>query len=256
MGKENVWNIMRLRQGNTLRDAAGFLGPEHAGEEYQVTFWCFAVWNDTHKIMVDTGISLADEHPWYTDIPIIFTPEERLERQLADNLGWTFDDIDTVIHTHLHYDHTGHNREMRNAVFYVQKEEYEWALTCPATGFGFAYNKSNYDKTSVPYYNWRFVEGEQLIYPGIMVFPTPGHGHMHQSVLVNTKDGAACITGDAANTLVSLEKELAVGPLQDAYAQMESYKKIKQVSELIITAHDINSDTCYDHQTDGWPRIN
>ncbi len=36
-------------------------------------------------------------------------PEERLERALKEYVGWSADDVDIVINTHLHYDHSGGN---------------------------------------------------------------------------------------------------------------------------------------------------
>ena len=253
---KDMWKIMRLRSGHGERDAANFLGPAHAKEPYLVTYWSFAVWNDEHKVIVDTAVNEEDEHLWYTDVPNIIKPEERLPRQIKDNLGWDVEDVDTVILTHLHWDHTGYNYVFKNADFYVQREEYEYGIRYGQTpGFPFFHKKANFDKTAVPYHRWRFVDGEAQIFPGLMVIPTPGHSKAMQSVLVNTDEGAACITGDAVNTLYSIENDFVTGVMMDAEAQRATYRKIRQVADVILTSHDVNSDSCYDHQTGGWPKL-
>lgn len=73
-------------------------------------------------------------------------------------MGWEPDDIDIVINTHLHCDHSGSNREFKNAKFYVQKKEWEAAFNplVPEAPF---YDKLCYDKNAVNYFQWNFLEG-------------------------------------------------------------------------------------------------
>ena len=253
--KDNIWKIMRIRQGQTPRDAAGFLGGAHAKEEYNVTFWCWAVWNETHKILIDTGIHPEDEHPWYTNVPIKIAPEEKLPVQLKEHLGWEPEDVDIVIHTHLHYDHAGNDYLFKNAKFIIQRDEFEYGMNCPETGFGFAFNKKRYDKNAVPYFNWILLDGEEQVLPGIICFPTHGHTVGHQSILINTEEGAICITGDAVNCKVSIDEDFNAGPLTSGWEQKESYKQIRQVAQRIISSHDINSVEVYDHQTRDFPLL-
>lgn len=252
---KNTWNIMRLRAGETKRKAGGFLGLGHANEEFTVTYWIFAVWNDEHKIVIDTGVNEEDEDPWYTSIPNLVKPEERLPRQLKDNLGWEVEDVDTVILTHLHYDHTGYAYLFKNADFYVQREEYEYGINCVQEGFGLFYKKSNFDKNAIKYSSLRLLDGETQILPGIVCIPTRGHTVGHQSVLVDTAEGAICVTGDAVNAKLALDEEINAGPLVDGIAQKNAYKKIKQVAQMVCTAHDMDAEDVYDHQTSGFPKI-
>lgn len=251
----STWKIMRLRCGQTVRDAVNFLGAAHAKEDYQVTFWSYAIWNEQYKILVDTGVNREDEQPWYTKVPNIVKDEERLDRQLEDHLGWKPEEVDAVIFTHLHYDHTGYAYLFKNAEFYVQKQEYEYGIHAGTTGFGLAYKKSNFDKHAVKYTNWRFLEGETMVFPGLLCFPTPGHTVGHQSVLADTEEGAVCITGDAVNCLEILVKDINAGPLVTGTGQKESYAKIRQVAERVCTSHDMDSECVYDHQTGGFPEI-
>ena len=249
---KNTWHIMRLRGGDTPRDAGGFLGAAHAKETYYVTYWCYALWNDEHKIIVDTCVNIDDETPWYTPVLNNVKPEERLPYQLEHALGWKPEDVDIVINTHLHYDHTGYNYLFKNADFYVQRKEYDFAMNCPTSGFGFAYKKANYDKNAVAYTSWRFLDGEQEILPGIICFPTPGHTIGHQSLLVNTEEGTLCIASDAVKTLAALEVDLNAGGPISGDVNNEAYKKIRQIAQRIIPSHDMNGPEVYDHQASGF----
>ena len=100
----STWNIMRLRGGTTPRKKTAMFGNAKAAEDMLVTYWCFAVWNDEHKIIIDCGVNEEDEHPWYNPPANTVPPEDKLPAQL-DYLGWKPEDVDTVIFTHLHYDH-------------------------------------------------------------------------------------------------------------------------------------------------------
>ncbi len=66
--------------------------------------------------------------------------------QLKEHLGWEPEDVDIVIHTHLHYDHAGNDYLFKNAKFIIQRDEFEYGMNCPETGFGFAFNKKRYDQ--------------------------------------------------------------------------------------------------------------
>src|SRR5579872_6563831 len=68
--------------------------------------------NDTHRIVVDTALSL-------------------LEKDLVSALhakGLEPADIDIVINTHLHVDHCQNNTLFPRATFYLSRPEWEW--TC------------------------------------------------------------------------------------------------------------------------------
>lgn len=251
----NTWNIMRLRGGTTPRKKTGMFGNAKAAEDMLVTYWSFAVWNDTHKIIIDCGVNEEDETPWYTSVKNTVPPEQKLPAQLAF-LGWKPEDVDTVIFTHLHYDHTGYAYLFKNARFYVQRKEYEVGMNQEQKGYFAFYKRANYDKTAIKYSSWRFLDGETEIHPGVMAIPTPGHAIGHQSILVDTAEGAVCVTGDAVNVKFALDNNTTHGlPLHDGIAQLASYEKIRQVADRVATAHDENSDEVYDHQTSGFPLV-
>ena len=250
---KNTWNVMRLKGGSARRNAANFIGPEHDGEPYDVPFWFFAIWNDEHKIIVDTTAG-DEERLWYTDVPNVIPEEEKLPVQIKSALGWDMEDVDTVINTHLHWDHTGYNKDFPNAVFCVRREEYEYGINYGMQpGFSFFYKLDHFDKTAVPYHRWHFVDGEEELFPGLMLIPASGHGKAPQMVLVCTEEGEACITGDVVNTMYSIENDYVTAAVMDPEGQIETYEKIRQIADFCLTSHDLAYEQCYDHQTGNWP---
>lgn len=249
------WTVMRLRAGDTPRKKTAMFGNARATEDMLATYWVFAVWNDEHRIIVDCGVNEEDETPWYPAPKNNVPDDQKLPAQL-EYLGWKPEDVDTVIFTHLHYDHTGYAYLFKDARFYVQRSEYEIAMNEPQQGYFAFYKRSNYDKHAIRYSAWRFLDGETEIYPGLMAIPTPGHAVGHQSVLVDTDEGAVCITGDAVNVKYALDNNVTNGlPLYDGIAQLRSYEKIRQIADRVATAHDEDAPGVYNHQVSGFPLI-
>ena len=224
------WTVMRLRAGDTPRKKTAMFGNARATEDMLATYWVFAVWNDEHRIIVDCGVNEEDETPWYPAPKNNVPDDQKLPAQL-EYLGWKPEDVDTVIFTHLHYDHTGYAYLFKDARFYVQRSEYEIAMNEPQQGYFAFYKRSNYDKHAIRYSAWRFV-------------------------LVDTDEGAVCITGDAVNVKYALDNNVTNGlPLYDGIAQLRSYEKIRQIADRVATAHDEDAPDVYNHQVSGFPLI-
>lgn len=161
-------------------------------------------------------------------------------------MGWEPEDIDIVINTHLHYDHCGSNRYFPNAVFYVQRTEYETAFD-PTSPQKQLYASRFFDKKAVSYFQWRFLDGEAEILLGVICLPTPGHTYGHQSVLFHTAQGTVCVAGDAATTLNNIQQNIEMGVSVDSRAVFESLQKIRIRADYIIPAHEptINNGESY-----------
>ena len=71
------------------------------GTTVHVPYVSLAATDGTHKVVIDTGAREVDvvkkphAHRW---------PEEEMENVLRACMGWSLEDVDTVINTHLHYD--------------------------------------------------------------------------------------------------------------------------------------------------------
>lgn len=117
------------------------------------------------------------------------TKEQTLEAQLA-LCGKKPEDIDCVILSHLHYDHAGYLFLFREKPIYVNQKEYDHAFSHP----GGAYCRKDYDVGAA---DWRFVNEDTELFPGITAVQLPGHSPGHLGLLVRLSSGNILCAQDA-----------------------------------------------------------
>jgi glyoxylase-like metal-dependent hydrolase (beta-lactamase superfamily II) len=91
--------------------------------------------SDSKKIIIDTGMG----EKWDEKMKSIYAVDEQYSMNTAlSQIGLKSEDITDVILTHLHFDHTGGSTILNdfklmpafpNAKYYVQKQNYDWAIT-------------------------------------------------------------------------------------------------------------------------------
>ncbi|MDO4281231.1 MAG: N-acyl homoserine lactonase family protein [Peptococcaceae bacterium] len=206
---------------------------------YEIKVWCIAATDGVHKILVDTGIdgaNLAWIHK-HVDAKIWLTPDMETTTAVKNAVGWSPEDVDLIINTHLHYDHCGSNRYFPGARIIVQRKEYESAFD-PASPQRALYARRFFDKHAISYFRWQFLDGEAEILPGLICLPTPGHTDGHQSVLFHTARGSVCVAGDAATLLANIRENIEMGVSIDSKAVYDSMEKIRRCADFIIPAHE------------------
>ncbi|MGI6052840.1 MAG: N-acyl homoserine lactonase family protein [Bilifractor sp.] len=164
----------------------------------------FLVQGNGMNILVDTGMPDTERSAKYHHGGSI-QPEGMAIHEQLKAIGIQPEDIDAVIFTHLHWDHTGHSELFTNAKFYASKKEYDFMLD-PIPMYYKSYEAAaiglDYPAKHLPIQTF---EGEQELFPGIVVFDTPGHSPGHIAVEVDTEDGKYILAGDAAFGMYTFE---------------------------------------------------
>ena len=175
---------------------------------------------------------------------LIDTASRRYKELLAASLsdqGLAFDDIDRVICTHHHGDHTGNIQHFKNAEIYLHKDAGEPSRS-----------ENRIDGI-------KRITGEGEILPGIYILETPGHTRGHISVkvsgpLMNCLGGGLekgileivggepveiVCAGDALPTKRNYYKQAPPGINYDPEIALASMKKIVDSCEIAIPGHDV-----------------
>lgn len=201
------------------------------GKRIRLPIYVFYLEGGSQKILVDTGLEQFIVPPGVEEEYGFKVLE--FEEALA-TYGLTPEDIDIIIHTHLHNDHCENDYKCPQARVYVQKREYDFFKE--PHPIDHRYFPDLLDENDVV-----VVDGDQEIVDGIQVLLTPGHTVGGQSIVVNTRQGKAVITGFCCNE----QNFPAQGPLVvpgvhinviDAY---ESVRKVKEVADIILPLHDL-----------------
>lgn len=203
------------------------------GKRIWLPIWAFLVQGDGHNILVDTGL---DENE-------LFTPDEFIEdtgmepASLVDCLArhdLTVEDIDIVVNTHLHDDHCGNNLLFSKAAFYTHWMEIDFCHSPHPLDH-------RYDEYYIEGIDFIPVEGGAEIVPGIKVIHSPGHTPGGLSVLVETVEGPAVITGFCCNRENFPPHGPAVCPgvHLDAMAAWDSIQRVKELDVTILPLHDL-----------------
>jgi glyoxylase-like metal-dependent hydrolase (beta-lactamase superfamily II) len=141
---------------------------------------------------------------------------EEVEAALAEH-DLTPDDVDILVNTHCHADHTGCNRLFTNAEVVVHKQE--GAARCVSGKV-------------------RRVEGdgEELV-PGVRVIHTPGHSRGSISVVAETEEGVWVMAGDALPTADNYVAWVPPGINYDEEVALTSMRRIVTIAWKIVPGH-------------------
>ena len=174
-------------------------------DQLQLYFGCFLLRSQGKTILVDTGAG-PGPHPAWGD------QRGTLVDQLR-GLGIVTDDVNFVVHTHLHPDHVGWNLKLvggipapyfRRARYLVPRLDWEH-FTQPER-----LDSSPHIKTSVmPLQRLRLMElvdGDHNVTDEVTTLFTPGHTPGHQSVLISSQGEKAMVVGDVMHSMVQVQE--------------------------------------------------
>lgn len=192
------WTIRPLDLGTmTGLDRSLLVLRRDHGQVIDIPCLAFVLTGGTGTVLVDTGPCDPQRAAAYHR-PLVRTRAQELGNALAA-IGIAPKEIDLVVFTHLHWDHSFNLEGLLRAQFIVQRRELAYAAD-PLPADRPAY------EAGIPGVQpaWMAlgerltaVEGEVELLGGIRTIPLPGHTPGSQGVVVATAAGPWVIAGDA-----------------------------------------------------------
>ncbi len=211
------------------------------GKQYTIPIYCWYLEGSDNKILIDTG-ELSPLKSKERESAIggnIYTFEEGLSRW-----GLKPEDINIVIHTHLHNDHCENDYKCVNATFYVHEKELE-RIHNPHP-LDFRYNEDfilNVEKNG----QIKTLTGDAEILSGINVIHTPAHTEGGLTVIVDTAQGKAVITGfcvimenfNPPPKIRAMEMDvIPPGTHVNVYEAYDIVLKVRDMADILIPLHE------------------
>ena len=224
------------RNGRTRADS--YLFDDDHATPHGMDYYRWVIRNETRTIIVDTGYDA--EEGARRGRPILTEPAEVL-RQFGVEAG----EVDTVILTHLHYDHAGTLDRFPNATFHLQAAEMAFA-TGPCMCHDILrmpFTLDHVAKVLERVYSGRVVfnDGDGIVAPGIEVCAMGGHSRGLQSVRVKTARGWLVLASDATHFYENYLGEKLFPIVIDAEAMVKAFRRLPLLAtspEMIIPGHD------------------
>jgi len=195
-----------------LASHADWLTPWSLDDDHNllISIHALCVESEGRKIVVDTCVG---QRP----LPELFQPmsnDGSFLTALAD-AGFARETVDTVICTHMHFDHVGWNTMLvdgqwvptfPNARYLLAKPEYEHWIDSPEE-VRHAASAVSFDHAVLPLFDAGvvdLVDVDHRVTGDVSLEHTPGHTPGHVSVRIRSRDEMAIITGDCMHHAVQL----------------------------------------------------
>ena len=211
------------------------------GEPYVIPIYAWYLEGGDKTVLVDTGemspVISADREEKIGGK--VYTFEEGLAR-------WDLrpEDVDIVIHTHLHNDHCENDYKCSNAEIYVHEKEL--ASIHDPHPLDFRYLEDFIEDVEENG-QIRTLQGDSKIIPGISVMHTPAHTEGGLTVLVNTEKGIAAITGFCV-IMENFEPPLHVRAMEmevippgtsvNTYKAYDIMLRVRDAADILIPLHE------------------
>ena len=176
-----------------------------------ISFQCFVMKTPTRKIMLDTCIG-NDRH---REFPVFTNMQTTFLADLA-HAGFEREEVDTVLCTHLHFDHVGWNTQLvdgkwvptfPNARYLFGRKEFEhWTMLNDTHGY---HDLNHWSDAVMPVVEAGLVDlidPDHRICPELSLIPTPGHTPGHCSIVIESQGERAIVTGDMMHHPIQFER--------------------------------------------------
>jgi len=213
--------------------------PSDCHEQWPIDYFTWVAIYDGHVVVIDSGFTreTAEERG---DRPYVATPIELLER-----LGIAAGDVDDVILTHLHYDHTGHLDRYPNARIMVQRRECDFWRSPVASRGAYAHLHCPRDLAALDRLidagRVEVLDGERALDARITLHRVGGHTAGMQVVCVQDDSGPVVLASDASHFYANLEEDRPYGVVHDLPAMYVAFDTLHRLAGdrgVVVPGHD------------------
>jgi len=236
-----LYRIHPIVMGTKVFDKSMMTYQYGQGEQYTIPIYCWYLEGGDKTIIVDTG----EMHPIQSKERenAIGGPIYTFEQGLA-RYNLKPEDVDYVIHTHLHNDHCENDYKCTNASFFIHEKELERI-----------HNPHPLDYRYLDDFILEIEEQDQIIpiredkeiLPGIHAVNTPVHTEGGVTLFIDTAQGKAAITGFCLikenfyppMEIRGMEMDLIPpGTHVDVYKAYDIMADVKQKADILIPLHE------------------
>lgn len=237
---EEIYEVLALkyaeRNDRTRRES--FLFEDDHASEHPMDYFVWLVHNENRTILIDTGYDQAEGEK--RGRKVLNAP-----RDVLAQFGVDAAEIDTVIVTHLHYDHAGTLDHFPNATFYLQAAEMAYATgpcMCDAA-LQHPFSVGHVCDMVKRVYSGRviFFDGVGQVAPGLTAHLVGGHSRGLQCVRVKTARGWLVLASDASHYYENFQKRKLfpiVVDVEDMLSGFDTLHALAQSNRHIIPGHD------------------
>jgi glyoxylase-like metal-dependent hydrolase (beta-lactamase superfamily II) len=239
LNEHDQHEVFAIRYGHHDRKAAEnyILGDPHDILQ-PLDFYVWAIVGASGAIILDTGFDLA----------MAAKRQREMIKPVGEGLqalGIDPGSVETVIISHMHYDHVGNYDLFPRAHYHLQDDEMAYATSrymCH-TALRMPFEADDVIAMVRKLFAGRvtFHDGEDEIVPGVTVHRIGGHSRGLQSVRVKTRRGYVALAADAAHLYTHLDGGRIFPITYNVGEVLEGYERLKKLAtsrDHIVPGHD------------------
>lgn len=237
------WEVYALRYASRMssRDDVFYryhqYGEPDAPKEMAYYIWVLR--NAEATILVDTGYSAAGGGR--RGRGHLIPPLEAL-----GGIGVTGQNVDLVVNTHLHYDHTGHLAEFAEKPLLVNETELEVWTSPLAERIHYASHIESQEVAGVAARaaagDVTLIGGEHVVAEGVTALAVGGHSPGQTILFVEGERGPVVLASDAVHYYEEVDRDRACGVLVDLEGVYRAYDTIRgrlaERGSVLLAGHD------------------